>query len=208
MSGPESPGESLHLRSVRVGSVNPAKISAVRAAIAAYVETAYVDGVAVASGVSEQPVGFEEIVRGARTRARGALESGSCDLGVGIEDGFVMIPGVETTPLNLGCAWLTDGTRESFGLSSGFSYPDACAIGVLRDREPVGALFDRLWEERSGQKQSVPSGQNVGNIGKLSLGVLPRAEYARHAVLCALVRFLHPDLYTDEPAVFAEDEGG
>ena len=35
----------------------------------------------------------------------------------------------------------------------------------------------------------------VGNVGKLTLGVLTRSEYARHAVLCALIAFLHPDLY-------------
>ena len=36
---------------------------------------------------------------------------------------------------------------------------------------------------------------SVGNVGRLSLGALSRAEYARHAVLCALLPFLHPDLY-------------
>jgi len=35
----------------------------------------------------------------------------------------------------------------------------------------------------------------MGNVGKLTAGVLPRSEYARHAVLCALVAFLNPDLY-------------
>ena len=195
------------LRRVRVGSENPTKIAAARDALAVYVDAVDVQGVAVASGVAEQPVGFEEIIRGARTRARASLDSGPCDLGVGIEDGLVNLPGVETLPLNLGCSWLTDGTRESFGLSSAFAYPDACAIGVLRDQEPVGVLFDRLWQEHSGMLDRVPSGRSVGNIGKLSLGVLPRAEYARHAVLCALVRFLHPDLYASEPAVLAETVG-
>ena len=42
----------------------------------------------------------------------------------------------------------------------------------------------------------MPSARTSGNIGKLTLGVLPRSDYARHAVLCALVSFLHPDLYT------------
>jgi inosine/xanthosine triphosphatase len=201
MSDLEIPEAFSRLKTVRVGTENPPKLSAVRAALEAYVDTVDVQGVAVASGVPDQPVGFEEIVRGARTRARAALASGSCDLAAGIEDGLVSLPDLETLPLNIGCAWLTDGSRESFGLSSAFAYPDACAIGAFRDREPVGDLFDRLWQERSGLTTSIPSGRNVGNIGKLSLGVLPRAEYARHAVLCALIRFLHPDLYADEPAV-------
>jgi non-canonical (house-cleaning) NTP pyrophosphatase len=35
----------------------------------------------------------------------------------------------------------------------------------------------------------------MGNVGKLTAGVLTRSEYARHAVLCALVAFVNPDLY-------------
>ena len=201
MSGREIPEALSRLRTVRVGTENPPKLSAVRAALAAYVDTVDVQGVAVASGVPDQPVGFVEIVRGARTRARAALASGSCDLAAGIEDGLVSLPGLDTLPLNIGCAWLTDGSRDPSGSPLRSRNPDACAIGVFRDREPVGELFDRLWQERSGLTTSIPSGGNVGNIGKLSLGVLPRAEYARHAVLCALIRFLHPDLYADEPAV-------
>jgi non-canonical (house-cleaning) NTP pyrophosphatase len=34
-----------------------------------------------------------------------------------------------------------------------------------------------------------------GNVGRLTRGVLTRAEYGRHAVLCALIRFIHPALY-------------
>lgn len=74
---------------------------------------------------------------------------------------------------------------------------------------PIGALFDELWRAREPDMSfgepsqpslpSQPTGRGVGNIGKLTLGVLPRAEYARHAVVCAFVRFLHPDLY------FADD---
>ncbi|MFP8873285.1 MAG: DUF84 family protein [Myxococcota bacterium] len=202
MSSREIPQALSRLKTVRVGTESPPKVSAVRAALAAYIDGADVQGVAVVSGVPDQPVGFEEIVRGARTRARAALETGGCDLAAGIEDGLVVLPGVDALPLNIGCAWLTDGPRESFGLSSAFGYPEACAVPAVRDREPIGGLFDRLWQERTGLAPSVLSGGNVGNIGKLSLGVLPRAEYVRHAVVCALVRFLHPDLYGGEDAAF------
>ena len=65
----------------------------------------------------------------------------------------------------------------------------------MRDREPIGAVFDRIWEARSGESIAKPSALSVGNIGRLSGGVLPRAEYARHGVLCALVAFVQPDLY-------------
>ena len=194
---------------VRVGSLNAPKLEAVRLALLAYAPTARVEGVAVESRVPEQPVGYSEIVAGARNRARQAFDSGPCDLAVGIEDGLVELP-LSDRPgevLNVGCAFVLDAERESLGLSSAFAYPPDCVAPALGDRVPIGDVFDRVFrayaaEHRSGSHESsagLPSGSSVGNIGKLSLGVLPRSDYARQAVLCALVRFLHPTLYDREP---------
>ena len=213
-----APGPRAALASlvhVRVGSTNAPKIEAVRAALARLVgpEAApvlRVEGVDVASGVAEQPVGFAEIARGARNRARAAAASGDCDIACGIEDGLVEIDGVgpeaSSGPeiFNVGCAVVTDGTRESLGLSSGFAYPPGCAAPALTQRAAIGDLFDDLWRRYTGEEirtaesaepGCVPSGRGIGNIGKLTLGALPRSEYASHAVVCALIRFLHPTLY-------------
>ncbi len=186
------------LRRVRVGSTNAPKLEAVRRALGAYAADVVVEGVEVASGVANQPVGFDEIVAGARNRAQAALRSGECELAVGIEDGLVQVAAVPGGPLNVGCAAVTDGKRTGLGFSAGFAYPPACAEPAFTRREPVGELFDRLWQERRGEAAEQPSGRGLGNVGRLSLGVLTRAEYARHAVVCAMLRFLHPDLYPDE----------
>lgn len=203
------PSPLASIRSVRVGTLNGPKLEAVRSALGPYTASVRVEGVAVASGVPEQPVGFDEITTGARNRARAARATGSCDLAVGIEDGLVelSLAGLPTEVLNVGCAIVTDGTRESLGLSSAFAYPPACSGPALRDRTPIGPLFDRHFAASaaaaggSGSPAADPEGPSaltVGNVGKLTLGVLPRSDYARHAVLCALVRFLHPDLYDPE----------
>ena len=194
------------VRSVWVGSTNAPKIDAVRAAIAPYAAAARVEGIAVPSEVSEQPVGLEEIVRGARNRATGAARAGGadCDLGVGIEDGLVDLRDLHAQGLefvNIGCAAVTDGERTSLGFSSAFAYPPQCTVRAVRDREPIGELFDSLWAEAKDERAALPSARSVGNVGKLTLGVLPRSDYARHAVLCALVAFLHPDLYPRSGAV-------
>ena len=191
--------EIASLRSIRVGSTQAPKIQAVCDAFSAYVSDPDVRGVAVSSGVPDQPVGFAEIARGARNRAEAARNSGSCDLGAGIEDGLVVLPELAGSIVNVGCAWLTDGERESFGLSSGFGYPPLCDEEALIHGEPIGALFDTLWQERVDSGASRASGPGEGNIGRLSGGVLTRAEYGRHAVLCALVRFVNPDLYPENP---------
>jgi inosine/xanthosine triphosphatase len=184
------------LRRVRVGSSNPPKIQAVRDALAPFAARVEVAGVAVESGVSEQPLGFAEIAAGARQRARAAFASGPCDLAVGYEDGLVEIPGSAEGWFNVGCAAVLAGSGEGLGFSSGFAYPPACAERAVRERAPIGELFDALWREhRGGALGAGASALSEGNVGKLTGGALPRADYARHAVLCALVSFLHPDLY-------------
>jgi inosine/xanthosine triphosphatase len=189
---------------VRVGTENGPKLEAVRLAFGAYASQVEVLGSAVDSGVPEQPVGFDEIIEGARNRARAAAETGACELSVGIEDGLVELPGQSgAPPLNMGCAIVTDGAREGLGFSSGFAYPPGCSKPAIEGRQPIGDLFDAYWRSRAKDDPGAPPGPSAlssGNVGKLSLGVLPRSEYARHAVLCALIRFLHPDLYAEAAA--------
>jgi inosine/xanthosine triphosphatase len=187
------------LRLVRVGSMNPPKLEGVRAALSAFSRQVTIEGIEVESGVSEQPLGFEEIVEGARNRAERARGGGECDLGIGYEDGLVAIPGPSRSSsgswFNVGCAAVSDGIRISLGLSSGFSYPPACSQRAAAERYPIGTLFDGFWRQRRGS--SPASAQlSIGNVGKLTGGALTRAEYTRHAVVCALTPFIHPDLYT------------
>jgi non-canonical (house-cleaning) NTP pyrophosphatase len=215
---------------VRVGSRNAAKLGAVRAGLGAFapaVDDLLLIGVEVASGVPDQPIGWSQIVRGARTRARAAFASGDCALGVGIEDGLVRLAGDGDAPAgsapgrgpdevsagigavyNVGCAWLTDGEREGHGFSSAFAYPPDCLEPAFRDQAPIGDLFDALWRERRGDEgrapgspeppgpaNPVPSGRQGGNIGLLTRSRLDRSAYGAQAVICALVPFLHTDLY-------------
>lgn len=188
------------MRRVRVGSTSPPKLAGVRAALEALLEEIEVEGVEVESGVPEQPLGFEEITAGARARARGAGAQGPCDLAVGYEDGLVRVrvgglPAAEETWMNVGCAAVSDGEVVHLGLSSGFAYPPEAVAAAVSERAPIGPVFDRLWQAHRGQAGAEPSGRGLGNVGRLSEGVLTRTEYTRHAVLCALVAFLQPDLY-------------
>ncbi len=184
-----------HVSTVRVGTLNRPKLEAVRLALSAYAQGVEVCGHAAESGVPEQPVGFTEIVRGARTRAQVAHGAGPCELAVGIEDGLVEFSELGGEVLNVGAAVVTDGLREGLGFSALFAYPPECADPALADRAPVGEVFDAYWRARKGEGPAEASGRSVGNIGMLSEGVLTRSEYGRHAVLCALVRFLHPEMY-------------
>ncbi len=208
---------------VRVGTENRAKLAAVRDALAPFAQAAsdlVIVPVKVVSDVPDQPIGWSEIVAGARNRARAAFAAGECALAVGIEDGLVRLssetPEVDGRDyFNVGCAWLTDGQREGHGFSSGFAYPPGSLEPAIRNRAPIGELFDELWRNHrsaagpSTPLESVPvsagrpsrpaniapSGRGGGNIGLLTGGRLERSAYGSQAVVCALVRFLHTDLY-------------
>jgi len=181
---------------VRVGSLNHAKLEAVRRGLAPFFDRVELEGCAAASGVPEQPLGLEEIVAGARARARQSLATaqGNWDLGAGIEDGLIPVPGAQTGYLNVGCCVLFDGQEESLGLSAGFEYPPACvAAATGPERTPVGGSFDRLF--LAAGREAPDPGSGAGNIGRLTGGHLTRAEYGAQAVTCAFVRRLHPRLY-------------
>ena len=207
MNHQRSSQPGLDLQSVRVGTLSGPKLEAVRSALAYFASELEVVGHKVESGVSDQPVGLKEIVAGARNRAWAAYELGPCDLAVGIEDGLVPLPELGSEVMNIGAAVLTDGHRESLGLSSGFAYPPDCLPPALEYREPIGDVFDRYWKEWVSEESEEPSALSVGNIGRLSLGALTRSEYGRQAVICAWVRFIHPKMYPMASASHHEEEG-
>ncbi len=184
------------MKRVAVGSRNPPKIDAVREAFESYFEGVEVVGADVPSGVPDQPLGWEEIVAGAKNRAESAFAAGPCDAGVGYEDGLVEVPGTATGHVNFGCCVIFDGSRHALGFSAGFEYPAACTQSALSRRIPVGDTFDEVFAQATGARAGgAPSALGVGNIGKLTAERLVRREYTRQAVLCALIQLRHPVLY-------------
>jgi inosine/xanthosine triphosphatase len=183
---------------VRVGSANAAKLEAVRRGLRAFFACVDVDGAEVASGVDAQPLGFAEIVAGARNRARAAHAKGECDLAAGIEDGLIELAEVPSGWINVGCCALFDGAREALGFTAGFEYPPACVTqATATPRTPIGDAFDALFRAPPGFPDP---GTGAGNIGRLSGGALTRADYGAQAVTCAFVRLLHSELYAGDRA--------
>jgi inosine/xanthosine triphosphatase len=175
-----------------LGSQSLAKLEAVRRGLAPFFGAVEVEQLATQSGVSEQPIGFEEIIEGARRRARFCYAAGACDLAAGIEDGLAPIPGAATGYMNIGCCALYDGAEDYLGLSAGFEYPPECVERALAARFPVGDSFDEIFQLPEGWADPGPG---AGNIGRLTRGVLTRADYGAQAVICAAVRMLHPRVY-------------
>ncbi len=174
-------------RIIAVGSTNPVKLDAVRAA---FVEssrfgTIEVKGREVASGVRDQPTSLDETLRGAITRARSAFTD--CDFSVGIEDGLFAVPYTQSGYMNVCACVIFDGTREHVGLASAFEYPGEVTRFVIEEGLDVTQAF-----VKSGLSNNARLGAAEGAIGVLTRGRLTRRDYARQAVDMALLHVPTP----------------
>ncbi|KAB1189127.1 MULTISPECIES: inosine/xanthosine triphosphatase [Haloferax] len=170
---------------IAVGSGNPVKRRAVERAI----PHASVAAVAVDSGVSEQPVGHDETISGAVTRARRAFESGDYALGVGIEGGVAAHPSGSDTDDDLYLImWsaVTDGDRVGRGAGPTFALPDRIADRI-RAGEELGPVMDDVLGTEDVAK-------NEGAAGAFSEGRITRADALVSAVTAALSP-IRSDLY-------------
>lgn len=181
------------MRTVAVGSKNPVKIAAARAVITSVWSDAVVEGIAVASTVSDQPFGDEETIRGAQARAEAARAAMHASLGVGLEGGVVEQPdGTMRT-----CAWavVVDETgRRGVGGSLAMPLPERVAE-MIRGGMELGHAIDALIGAHN-----TKHGQ--GAVGILTGGLVDRQRAYEVLVSYALAPFLSRDLYADaEPSL-------
>jgi len=183
-SGDGAP-DSPPMKEIAVGSANPAKIEAVRAAIAGVWPEAAVDGVAVSSGVSAMPTSDEECLAGARNRAVAALRAAGADLGVGLEGGVSGTPG---GLMLVGWVVVLDvNGAEGVSSTARLPLPALIAERVLAGEELGPVMDDILGVEKSNHRG--------GAIGALTAGLVPRADAFAMAVVYALSPFVAPEFY-------------
>lgn len=167
---------------VSVGSGNPNKLDAVKRAFAGFPGFAGVtfEPFASPSGVSDQPVGYEETLRGADNRAMGARNGN--DYGVGLESGLVPVQGSATGYMNLTACVIYDGERFYRGVGPAFELPaPVCNMVIEESCELDEAVH------RAGLSDNTRIGYSEGLIGILSGGAVTRADYMVPAVTMALV---------------------
>lgn len=169
------------LRHVAVGSKNPVKVGATCDVLARLASHARVEGIAVPSGVPDQPWGDDETIVGALARAHAARIALDADWGVGIEGGVVATPDGRVRT----CAWAAivgrDGT-EGIGGSLSLLLPPA--VGELvRGGMELGLAMDATTGEHNVK-------QGVGAVGILTRGLITRQQAYETLVAYALVPFL------------------
>jgi inosine/xanthosine triphosphatase len=150
-----------------------------------YGDSLYVEACRVDSGVSRQPWGDEETVRGARNRAEVALRVAGATLGVGFEGGLVEVDGRVFT-----CAWCVVARNDGAMGAAGGAHlllPPSVAASVRAGAE-LGPTMDALTGLHNTK-------QGQGAIGILTDGHLDRQSAYEHLLTLALARLLTPAYY-------------
>jgi non-canonical (house-cleaning) NTP pyrophosphatase len=77
---------------IKVGTKNKAKVDSVVEIVEEYphLKESVIEGISIASGVSDQPKSLEETINGAMNRAKGVFVD--CDYGIGLESGLMSVP--------------------------------------------------------------------------------------------------------------------
>lgn len=175
------------MKRIVVASRNPVKAHAAEEGFRRMFpgEAFAVAGVAVPSGVPDQPLGDAQTLLGARNRAARIRESApDADYWVGIEGG------IEDGGNGMAAfAWIVvlgDG-REGRGRSGTFFLPEPVAR-LVREGAELGLANDRVFAAENTK-------QGSGAIGLLTGDVVDRTDLYVHAMIMALLPFRNPDLY-------------
>ena len=173
---------------IAVGSLNPVKVEAVRAAFTLVWPklTLNVAGLQVTSGVSNQPMSDRESIKGARARAQKVLKLTSADYGVGLEGGIQKIG-----PSWFDCGWVVVVNRahlEGIGSTARIITPPKM-VALLEKGMELGDVVDHFFKTSNAK-------QGDGHFGLMTNHLITRTSGYRDGVIMALVRFMHPELFT------------
>ncbi|WP_342432660.1 DUF84 family protein [Neobacillus sp. FSL H8-0543] len=151
-----------------IGSTNPAKVAAVKQGF--HFQPSQFISLDIPSGVSEQPFSDDETIKGAINRAKGALQKGQGDIGIGLEGGVQ-----ESDHGLLLCNWGALVSIDNEPIIAGgarFLLPEAIA-GRLRAGEELGPVMEDYAKKKNVRK-------NEGAVGIFTNGLINRAEMFAH----------------------------
>lgn len=166
---------------IKVASANPAKIAAVESAFAAVFpeQTLEVEGIAVPSGVADQPMSSEETLSGAMNRIA-ALALYQADFRVAIEAG---LDGEFTF------AWMVIEHQGRIGKARSASLMlPPLALAKLQQGQELGDVMDQMFQQHNIK-------QKGGAIALLTQHKLSRSSVYHQALILAMIPFLNPQLF-------------
>jgi len=180
-----------------VGSLNPTKIYAVERAFSKYFNHFQIFKLKVKSSVPNQPVGMDEIIKGAKYRAQMSLNYLKNDkklnvdiFGVGIEAGLVEISFAKTNYMDFQfCVIMDEFQIITLGSGVAFEYPQSVIDKIISNRNSeIGDIIGKLANNPNLKNEA-------GAISFLSKNVINRTDILSQAVICALLPRINNDLY-------------
>lgn len=173
---------------ILIGTKNPGKIEGARKAFERYFDNVEIEGTAVDSEVSDQPVN-SEIIIGAKNRIKNLKKYAKenkleVDFYIASEAGITNSLGEW---IDINCAVIEDNKGfQSIGTSQGFPIPEKY-IEEIRKTE-LGKVMDRLFDKKD-------TGKGQGGISYLSKGEITRIDLTKNAFIMALTRHINGDLW-------------
>jgi inosine/xanthosine triphosphatase len=182
---------------IAIGTTNVIKIEAVKETLKNYplFDGAVFESYSISSEVSDQPLSLEEIIRGAKNRARNAFDNcKGCHYAFGIESGLFEALGTQTGYLEACICCIYDGISDHIGLSCGFEIPPTILHYVLNQQMDLSqACF------HSGITSNAKLGSAEGLVGILTKGRINRKEYTKQCITTALIQLENHLLYRPDP---------
>ncbi|KAK8806048.1 inosine xanthosine triphosphatase [Blastocystis sp. subtype 4] len=195
---------------VLVASTNPCKIEACQLAFCRVFKDDTIDfrSISSDSGVSSQPIGDDETRQGAINRVHNVLSKWRCDNSadpdfvVGLEGGVMKcddpISGKRSLRL---IAWMAIHRPHDnrwgvlvicmlllgFGQTGSMFLPPA-VVDLVDSGMELGIADDQFFGR-------VNSGRENGTVGILTNNIITRSSYYEHALILALIPFIHPEIY-------------
>lgn len=165
---------------INVGSKNSNKLEAVRKA---FIENGF-SGLEVIScetdsGVSAQPIGYDEVILGAENRASGSFYN--CDLSVGLESELISVPRINTGYMNITFCAIWNGCKFFYGLGSGFELPEKAVDLIINEKMEVDEAVYKI-----GLTKNPRIGYKEGISSVLTNGAVSREDHAKTSVEMAL----------------------
>ena len=171
---------------ITVGSKNPIKIEATRSAFEKVFGGCEVVGIFTPSGVSEMPLSFDEMVEGAKNRAKRAREESDADYGVGLEGGF-KDEAIGTFLTGFVAVVDRNGTW-GYGQGAGLLMPQKIVEKVRDEGRELGDVMDEI----TGSKNTK---QHEGCVGFFTDNLIPRKKAFEKTIIFALSRFSKKEMF-------------
>jgi len=169
---------------VLIGSKNPGKIQGAKEAFECYLKNIEIEGIAVSSDVSDEPVN-EEIYKGAKNRVDNLIKYAKdnnikADYFLGIESGITNLLG-KWVIINI--AVIKDKNEyESMGTSSAFPVPDKYVDEIIKS--DLGKVMDKIFNQNDLRS-------SIGGISFLTHEVINRIDLTKEAFIMALTEHIN-----------------